>query len=89
MSLKLYKNAELVKEIGVDEVLVDGLLSNNEYEIVAEYMNGDNTESISIEFTTLKKAIPDIEFASSNKTQTSVSFELKKPTTVILVKFQK
>lgn len=77
MSLKLYKNAELVKEIGVDEVLVDGLLSNNEYEIVAEYMNGDNTESISIEFTTLKKAIPDIEFASSNKTQTSVSFELK------------
>ena len=77
VSLKLYKNAELVKEIGVDEVLVDGLLSNNEYEIVAEYMNGDNTESISIEFTTLKKAIPDIEFASSNKTQTSVSFELK------------
>ncbi len=77
VSLKLYKGDTLVKELDVNEFFVDSLLSDNSYDLVAEYMNGGNKESIYIEFTTLKKATPEIKFASSDKTQSSVIFELE------------
>ena len=60
-SLKLYKDGSLVKELDKDATSIDGLLSANTYSLVASYSNLGNTESISIEFTTLAKEVPDLK----------------------------
>ena len=75
-TLKLYKENKLVRDLDVDASSIGELLSNNAYKLVAEYQNGDETESISIEFTTLAKATPEILIINPTKTQTSVGFEI-------------
>ena len=75
-ALKLYKNKAFIKDITTSDTSIIDLLSNTTYTLVAEYQNGDNTESIYLEFTTLAKAIPEMSVVSPTKTQTSVGFEI-------------
>ena len=77
-ALKLYKGDNFVKNVDVSATSVNELLSNTTYKLVAEYPNGNNTESIYIEFTTLAKETPEISVVSPTKTQTSVGFEISK-----------
>lgn len=76
-SLKLYKDGSLVKELDTKATSIDGLLSANTYSLVASYSNLGNTESISIEFTTLAKAEPSISIINPSSTQDSISFEVE------------
>ena len=75
-ALKLYKGNSFIKNVTADATSINELLSNTAYKLVAEYPNGNNTESICIEFTTLAKATPEISVVSPTKTQTSVGFEI-------------
>ena len=75
-ALKLYKGNSFVKNITASSTSINDLLSNTTYKLVAEYPDGDNTESIYIEFTTFAKATPEISVVSPTKTQTSVGFEI-------------
>ena len=75
-ALKLYKGSSFVKNITANATNISELLSNTTYKLMAEYPNGNNTESIYIEFTTLAKATPEISVVSPTKTQTSVGFEI-------------
>ena len=72
-SLKLYRG-NVLTELSVETTKVDDLLSDTIYKLIAEYKNGDNIESISLEFKTEAKATPVVEIASPTKTQTSVGF---------------
>lgn len=73
-ALKLYQGEALVRELLPSATVVDGLFCNNTYRLVAEYQNGDATESIAIVFTTFAKATPTISITDPKSTQSSVSF---------------
>ena len=75
-TLKLYKDGAFVMDVTASSMSVSGLLLDTTYTIVAEYPNGNNTESIYLEFTTLAKAVPEISVVSPTKTHTSVGFEI-------------
>ena len=60
-SLKLFLDDEFVKEADASLGYVDGLLSGRKYKLVAEYDNGENRESVFIEFTTYGKEEPTAE----------------------------
>ena len=75
-ALKLYKDGALVSDLAVDTTEITDLLSGNTYELIAEYVNGESTESIYLEFTTAEKTAPTIEIINASSTQTSVSFEI-------------
>ena len=75
-ALKLYKDENLVIDLDASATVAEDLLSDNTYKLVAEYKNGEITESIYIVFTTLDKAVPEIEIVDPTKTQTSVGFEI-------------
>ena len=75
-ALKLYKDGALVSDLAVDTTEITNLLSNNTYKLVAEYTNGENVESIYLEFTTAEKVVPTIEIVNTTSDQTSVSFDL-------------
>jgi len=75
-SLKLYKGEEVVETLDIADLSVDGLLSANEYYLIAEYANGANTESIRLDFTTQAKAIPDVVIEQPTKTQTEIGFTI-------------
>ena len=75
-ALKLYKDGALVSDLAVDTTEITDLLSGNTYELIAEYVNGESTESIYLEFTTAEKTAPTIEIVNASSTQTSVSFEI-------------
>ena len=75
-SLKLYKDGSLVKDIGANATSVNGLLSANTYTIVAEYRNGDETESIYLDFTTFEKGVPGFSLNVGSVTQNSISFNI-------------
>ncbi len=74
-SLSLYQNQQLVQSLHADATSIENLLCNNTYQLVAEYPNGNATESISIEFTTIAKATPQVEI-SGTPTQTSIDFAI-------------
>jgi len=76
VSVSLLKDGVKVRDIDVNALTVDGLLSNNEYTLVAEYKMGDGTEKIQIDFTTEAKAIPDVVISEPVRTQTSIGFTL-------------
>lgn len=75
-ALKLYKEDTFVKNIDANATSISELLSNTTYKLVAEYPNGNNTESIYLEFTTLAKATPEIAAVTPTTTQTSIGFEI-------------
>ena len=66
-ALKLYKGDNFIKDLATTATTVNELLSNATYKLVAEYPNGNNTESIYIEFTTLSKAVPNITINSATE----------------------
>lgn len=74
--LKLYTGETLVKEIDASAVSIAELLSGTTYKLVAEYVNGTETESIYLEFTTLKKATPDFTIANTERTKDSLNFSI-------------
>lgn len=79
-SVVLTKNGETLQTLTQTDLLIDGLLSNNEYVIKATYANGETSEEITLSFVTLSNAIPTIEVAIDNVVNTitqsadSVSF---------------
>ena len=60
LSLKLYQNGSLVKELATDATKAEGLLSNTAYTLVAEYSRAGLTETVTVEFTTLAKVAPTV-----------------------------
>ena len=60
LSLKLYQNGSLVKELATNATKAESLLSNTAYTLVAEYSRAGLTETVTVEFTTLAKAIPAV-----------------------------
>lgn len=75
-SLKLYKDGSLVKELDTKATSIDGLLCANTYSLVASYSNLGNTESISIEFTTLAKAEPSLSINNEVVDTNSIQADL-------------
>ncbi len=75
-SLTLYKGEEKIRELDVNAVSVDGLLSNNEYRLVAMYTNNGETETSDLTFTTQAKSVPEITITENSKTQTSIGFDI-------------
>ena len=75
-SLALYRGEEKVRELDVNATSVDGLLSNNEYRLVATYTNKGETETSDLIFATQAKATPEITITENNKTQTSLKFDI-------------
>ena len=74
-ALKLYKGDIFVKSIDVAATSVSELFSNTTYKLVAEYLNGNNTESIYLEFTTEAKAVPSFVVKNENVTADSIAAE--------------
>ena len=75
-SLTLYKGEEKIFELDVNAVSVNGLLSNNEYRLVATYTNNGETETSDLTFTTQANSIPEITITENSKTQTSIGFDI-------------
>lgn len=75
-SLKLYKDGVVVKELDTGATSVNGLLSANSYSLVAEYQNGNKTETIYLDFATFEKGISGFNFSLEDTTHTSVSFNI-------------
>jgi len=76
VALELYHGDEKVRDIDVSTTEIDGLLSNNEYRLLARFVNGELDESISLTFTTKAKAAPDFTLSEIDKTQTSFKFDV-------------
>ena len=76
-AISLWQNGAKVQDVDVTATRLDGLKSNNEYTLEATYKNLQNQdETISIEFVTYAKAVPTVEIANAQSTQTEISFEL-------------
>ena len=84
--VSLYLNDELIKEVtptSIDDVMFDGLLSNNEYKVVTSYKYKIFEESVEVEitkniettFTTLERPTPVVESKEKEITKTSISFD--------------
>ncbi|MBQ9162148.1 MAG: hypothetical protein IJX74_02620, partial [Clostridia bacterium] len=74
VALELYHGDEKVRDIDVSTTEIDGLLSNNEYRLLARFVNGELDEIISLTFTTKAKAVPDFTLSEVDKTQASFKF---------------
>lgn len=76
-AISLWQNGAKVKDVETTATRLDGLKSNNEYTLKATYKNLQNQdETIAIEFVTYAKAVPTVEIANVQSTQTAISFEL-------------
>ena len=76
-AISLWQNGAKVQDIDTGATRIDGLKSNNEYTLKATYKNLQNQdETIAIEFVTYAKAVPAVEIANVQSTQTAISFEL-------------
>ena len=75
-ALKLYKDGKLVSELRADAISVAGLLSTSEYTIVADYLDLGKTASISLDFITLEKGVPNLSITNTISDQTSIGFEI-------------
>lgn len=76
-AISLWQNGAKVQDVDTTATRLDGLKSNNEYTLKATYKNLQNQdETIAIEFVTYAKAVPTVEIANVQSTQTQVSFEL-------------
>lgn len=76
-AISLWQNGAKVQDVDATAMRLDGLKSNNEYTLKATYKNLQNQdETIAIEFVTCAKAVPTVEIANVQSTQTEISFEL-------------
>ena len=76
-AISLLQNGAKVQDVDVTATRLDGLKSNNEYTLEATYKNLQNQdETIAIEFVTYAKAVPTVEIANVQSTQTEIAFEL-------------
>lgn len=75
-SLSLYKDGKKIKDINVSATTVEGLLSNNEYVLVAEYENNGVTETTELTFVTEAKAVPQVNITADEITQESFKFDV-------------
>ncbi len=76
-AISLWQNGAKVQNVDTGATRLDGLKSNNEYTLKATYKNLQNQdETIAIEFVTCAKAVPTVEIANVQSTQTEISFEL-------------
>ena len=76
-AISLWQNGAKVQDVDITATHLDGLKSNNEYTLKATYKNLQNQdETIAIEFVTCAKAVPTVEIANVQSTQTEISFEL-------------
>lgn len=80
LSLKLYQNDTLVRELALDAVKVDDLLSNTAYTLVAEFTKNGAIERSTVDFTTLAKSIPEVQI--SHIMQTEFTFAFVDPDTI-------
>ena len=83
-AMYLYRNDERINMFGGNRRSITGLLSDTAYTLVADYIARyleDGTaviESICINFTTLKKEIPQISVYQTSETRTSIEFGINK-----------
>ena len=76
-AISLWQNGAKVQDVDVTATRLDGLKTDNEYTLKATYNNLQNQEeTISIEFVTCAKAVPTVEIANVQSTQTEIAFEL-------------
>lgn len=76
-AISLWQNGAKVKDVETTATRLDGLKSNNKYTLKATYKNLQNQdETIAIEFVTYVKAVPTVEIANVQSTQTAISFVL-------------
>ncbi len=76
-AISLWQNGAKVQDVDTTATRIDGLKSNNEYTLKAAYKNLQNQdETIAIEFVTYAKAVPTVEIANVQSTQTEITFEL-------------
>ncbi len=76
-SLMLEHETEGKVELDTNTTSISGLLSDNAYTLTATYMNGANTESVSINFTTVAKKTPSATLTETSVSQTELGFALQ------------
>lgn len=86
ISLKLYKDGELVRELSTGAREVGELLSNTTYEIVAEYDNAGVTESITLEALTATKVTPSFSISDESPSHDGYSASLSVTDTDLTLK---
>ena len=77
LSLKLYQEDDLISNLDLNAKTATNLLTDNNYKLIAEYKNQENTERIYLEFRTLAKFAPDPIISNTDKTQTSLDFSFE------------
>lgn len=75
-SLSLYHGDTLLRELDTAATEITNLLSNYEYTLVATYVNGDKTESTSLDFTTEAKQTPGVVVVLDSLSHTSIGFRI-------------
>ncbi len=78
LSVSLMKNGAKIRDLESDDLSIDGLLSNNEYTLIAEYKVDGGSEKIELNFTTQAKNTPEYILDEVVKTQTSFRFDIVK-----------
>ncbi len=76
VSLTLLLDEEKVRELSIDTISINGLLSGRTYTLVAQYKNKNKNQidTAYLNFTTERKTAPIVAIDASAKTQTSISF---------------
>ncbi|MBQ8849558.1 MAG: hypothetical protein IJ011_04405 [Clostridia bacterium] len=72
----LYLGDTKVRELGLEETAIGGLLSGKEYTIVVKYLFEEKNEVYEYNFTTRAKTKPEYFIGSFRNTQTSLSFKI-------------
>lgn len=75
-AIKLYKDGKLISTLDGNATRVENLLSNNIYQLVAEFENQGKTESIVLDFITATKAVPTISVEKLTATQNFLEFNI-------------
>ncbi len=80
-TLTLYQDNSLVASLDAATLSVNELLSGCDYTLKAEFDYLNRTETISLDFTTLKKQVPHIEIVEVENKASSISFDIIKTDT--------
>ena len=78
-SIELVKNGEKIKDIGINDNSITGLLSNNLYELVINYTLPDGSSVIKkYTFRTEEIEKPTVEITDINFSETKITFNVSK-----------
>lgn len=82
LSLAIYQNDTLIRELPLDATEASGLYSNTSYTLVAEYLRDGISERISVDFKTQAKTVPEVQVAEEDISSKGFQFLFADPDAV-------